>query len=251
MKIFLTIILFLLMAFLLPIKAQAEEIKLLSYNVYFDDETGNTRYPEIIKFIKQGNYNLIALQECTPKFLSLLNYDAKLRYFTRAQGSLSDGYTNVILTSLKTVHTGNIKLPTNMGRSAPYVKLEKLNMMIVNVHLESGLFNSRMRKQQLNTILDEVNGLTRLMIVGDTNFADGDDEEQLLHQFQDLGFEGQQVTYDVELNTLAQKTKFPLEVSSRLDRLFIKCPSCEIKQFNLQQERYSDHWPISSIVEIQ
>lgn len=250
MKFFFTLSLLLLMTGFLPIKVQAEEIKLLSYNVYFDDKTGKTRYPEIIKFIKQGDYNLIALQECTPMFLSLLNYDAKLRYFTRTQGSLSDGYTNIILTSLKTVHTGNIKLPTNMGRSAPFVKLAESNMMIVNVHLESGLFNSHMREQQLNTILDATNGLTKLMIVGDTNFTDGDDEEQLLNQFQDLGFEAQQVTYNVELNALAQQTKFPLEGSSRLDRLFLKCSSCETKQFNLQQIRHSDHWPISSIVEI-
>ena len=251
MKVSLTIILFLFITGFLSIKAQAEEIKLLSYNVYFDDESGKTRYPEIIKFIKQGDYNLIALQECTPMFVSLLNRDTKLRYFTRTQGSMSGGYTNIILTSLKVIHAGNIKLPTNMGRSAPFIKLAKSNLMIVNVHLESGLYNSDMRKQQLNTIFDATKEQIKLMIIGDTNFADGDSEEHLLNQFQDLGLKGKQVTYNVDLNTLAQQTKFPFEGSSRLDRLLLKCSNCKIKQFNLKKLSYSDHWPISTIVEIQ
>lgn len=251
MRYFFTISLLLIMAGLIQEKAQAEEIKLLSYNVYFDDETGNTRYPEIIKFIKQGGYNLIALQECTPMFLSLLNHDTKLRYFTRTQGSLNDGYTNIILTSLETAHTGNIKLPSNMGRSAPFIQLAESNLIVVNVHLESGLFNSDMRERQLNTIFNATKERTKLMIVGDTNFADGDNEELLLNQYQDLGFKGQQVTYDVELNVFAQQTKYPLEGSSRLDRFFLKCSSCRVKQFNLKQVSHSDHWPISTTVEIQ
>jgi endonuclease/exonuclease/phosphatase family metal-dependent hydrolase len=112
MKYFSTISWLLLTSTFMPLMAQAEEIKLLSYNVYFDDETGKTRYPEIIKFIKQGDYNVIALQECTPLFLSLLTRDSTLRYFTRQQGSMRDGYTNIILTSLNTKQTGDIKLPT-------------------------------------------------------------------------------------------------------------------------------------------
>jgi len=233
------------------IKAQAEEIKLLNYNVYFDDETGKTRYPEIIKFINQGKYNVIALQECTPLFMSLLNRDNKLRYFTRQQGSSRDGYTNIILTSLNTVQTGNIKLPSNMGRSAPFIELADSNMMIANVHLESGLFDSDIREQQLNTILAATKEQSKLMIVGDMNFADGDDEEQLLSQFHDLGAKSEQLTYDVELNVLAQQTKFPFEGSKRLDRLFLKCENCEVEQFNVQKVTHSDHWPVSTVVEVR
>lgn len=256
MKYFLTIYWLLLTSTFVPLTAQAQEISLLSYNVYFDDETGKSRYPDIIKFIKQGDYNVIALQECTPMFLSLFTRDSTLRYFTRQQGSLRDGYTNIILTSLKTKQTGDIKLPSNMGRSAPFIELADSNMMIVNVHLESGLFDSDSREQQLNTILDATKKQTKLMIVGDMNFADGDDEEQLLNQFHDLGAKSKQLTYDVELNVLAQQTKFPFEGSKRLDRLFLKCKNCEVEQFNVQQFNYrkvkhSDHWPVSAVVNIE
>ena len=261
MKYYLTIYWLLLISTFVPLMAQAQEIKLLSYNVYFDDETGKTRYPEIMKFIKQGDYNVIALQECTPMFLSLLTRDSTLRYFTRQQGRLRDGYTNIILTSLKAKQTGDLKLPSNMGRSAPFIELADSNMKIVNVHLESGLFDSDIREQQLNTILaaaktKSAREQSKLMIVGDMNFSDGDDEEQLLSQFHDLGAKSKQLTYDVELNVLAQQTKFPFEGSKRLDRLFLKCRNCEVEQFNVQQFNdqkvsYSDHWPISAVVEVK
>lgn len=242
--------LFITMA-MLSFASLAEQIHLLSYNVYFDDETGKSRYPDIIKFIKKGNYNLIALQECTPIFLSMLNRDNKLRYFTRQQGSMRDGYTNIILTSLKTTQTGDIKLPSNMGRSAPFIKLANSKMMIVNVHLESGLFDSDIRKQQISTILANTKTQKKLMIVGDMNFDDGDSEEQLLITFQDLGNNNKQVTYDVELNALAQKTKYPFEVSKRLDRVFLKCDNCNVNQFKIQKFNQSDHWPVSAVFNIE
>jgi len=251
MKYHLKISLVLLTVFVVSIAAQAQEIKLLSYNVYFDDETGTSRYPEIIKLIKQGSFNVIALQECTPMFLSLLSRDNKLRYFTRQQGSMRDGYTNIILTSLNTGQTGDIKLASNMGRSAPFIELSSSNMVIVNVHLESGLFDSDIREQQLNTILEATKEQKKLMIVGDMNFSDGDDEEGFLTQFRDLGAKNKEFTYDTELNTLAQQTKSPFESSKRLDRIFLKCSSCEIKRFNVQQVKHSDHWPVIGTIEIK
>lgn len=228
----------------------AQEVKLLSYNVYFDDETGKTRYPEILKFIKQGNYNVIALQECTPFFLSLLSKDRTLRYFTLQQGSLRHGYTNVILTSLKVKQQGNINITSNMGRSASFIKLAQSNMMFVNVHLESGLFDQNVRETQLNTILDATKIQSKLMVVGDMNFADDDPEEELLTEFLDIGSSSNQLTYHTELNLLAQQTKYPLEGSKRLDRMFIKCKTCEIKQFDVQQVKHSDHWPVSALIDM-
>jgi len=247
MNYYFKITLVLLTTFVVSVWAQAQEIKLLSYNVYFDDETGKIRYPEIIKFIKNGGYNVIALQECTPMFLSLLSHDSTLRYFTRQQGRLRHGYTNIILTSLNTLQTGDIKLTSNMGRSAPFIELAQSKMMIVNVHLESGLFDGDMREQQLNTILDTTKEQSKLMIAGDMNFDDGDDEEQLLSQFHDLGVKSKHLTYDVELNALAKQTKSPFEGSKRLDRIFLKCESCEVNHFNVLQVKHSDHWPVSVV----
>jgi len=113
------------------------------------------------------------------------------------------------------------------------------------------LFDSAIREQQLNTILAATKEQSKLMIVGDMNFADGDNEELLLSQFQDLGAKNKQVTYDVELNTLAQQTKLPFESSKRLDRIFLKCTSCEVSQFNVQKLSQSNHWPVSAVVKVK
>lgn len=141
---------------MMPFMALSENINLLSYNVYFDDEKGRSRYTDIIKLIKEGAYNVVALQECTPLFLSMLNRDNKLRYFMRQQGSLRDGYTNIILTSLKVKKSGNIKLASKMGRSVPFIVLHDSNMVVANLHLESGFFDSQIREQQINTILTQM-----------------------------------------------------------------------------------------------
>lgn len=250
MKCYIKRILLSLFTIAFPLMLQAQEVNLLSYNVYFDDETGKTRYPKIIKFIKQGNYNVIALQECTPQFLKLISSDLTLRYFTLQQGSLRDGYTNVLLTSLKVIKQGDINLTSNMGRSAPFIQLAQMNMMFVNVHLESGLFDQNIRQTQLNKILDVTKSQLNLMIVGDMNFADDDQEEELLTEFLDIGSSSKKLTYHTDLNLLAQHTMFPLERSKRLDRMFLKCKTCEVNQFDVQQVEYSDHWPISSIIDM-
>lgn len=89
------------------------------------------------------------------------------------------------------------------------------------------------------------------MIVGDMNFDDGDEEELLLHSFQDLGLTKKQPTYDVELNTLAQETKLFFEKSKRLDRIFLKCDNCDVKQYDVKKLQLSDHWPISAIIKVK
>lgn len=260
MKVALSLVLILLSSFLCGQSTQPEQLRVLSYNVYFDDKSGVTRYPDILKFIRQGDFNLIALQECTPTFLSMLKRDHKLRYFTLAHGSLKDGYTNVLLTSLKVKQKGVIDLSSNMGRSGPFIELADSGLKVVNVHLESGLFDSGIREQQLSTLLKATAKQKNVMIIGDMNFADGDDEESLLTEFTDLGAPNQhlsndakttsepQLTYDPEHNTLAEQTKYPFESSKRLDRIFLKCKTCKVQKLNVQQLNYSDHWPVSAVI---
>ena len=226
----------------------ADDLNILSYNVYFDDKTGIKRYPQIIDFIKNKNYNIIALQECTSAFINLLLSDSYFNKFTIAFGDAKHGYQNIILTSLATKSQGEIALTTSMGRSAPYITLADSQFQIVNVHLESGLSDVEARKQQLNEIFKANQGSKNTIITGDFNFDDGADEEFLLKSFQDLGKKENKVTYDTQNNVLAQKTKFTFESSRRLDRIFLKCDDCISTKFDVLSVDYSDHWPISAII---
>ncbi len=226
----------------------ALNIKILSFNVYFDDETGKTRYPKIIEMMKQGDYDVIALQECTSKFTELLFKDETFKHYRRSYGNSQHGYQNLILTPLNVIGAGDIALPSNMGRSAPYLQLAD-STLVVSVHLESGLFDTDMRKQQINYILSATRDIPSVVIAGDFNFADGDEEEELLHQFKDLGAKKKQVTYDVKINEIAIKNKHFFETSKRLDRIYVKCLKCKAQSFNVSQTNQSDHWPINADIE--
>jgi endonuclease/exonuclease/phosphatase family metal-dependent hydrolase len=226
--------------------AFTEKLHIVSYNVYFDDQTGITRYPEILKLIQKEPYNIIALQECTPRFIELLLKDKHLNKYTIAFGDATHGYQNILLTSLPVSKQGNIALTTQMGRSAPYIILKNSHTQIINVHLESGLFDEEARKKQLNEILDAGKNSDSLIIAGDFNFGDGANEELLLSQFHDTGEKGKQTTYDTEINLLAQTTKFLFEPSRRLDRIYVKCTTCITSKLNIIEAEYSDHWAISA-----
>jgi len=228
--------------------AHADEINLLSYNVYFDDQSGNHRYPYILELLKKGKYNVIALQECTPRFIKQLLRDKHLNKYTMAYGDSTHGYQNILLTSLPVSTYGDIKLTSKMGRSAPYIILAGSQSQIINVHLESGLFDDDVRKKQINEILLFSQQSNNLIIAGDFNFGDGADEELLLSPFSDIGKKENRITYDTEHNILAQKTKFLFEPSRRLDRIYIKCNACTNSELNIINADYSDHWAISTII---
>jgi endonuclease/exonuclease/phosphatase family metal-dependent hydrolase len=226
--------------------ALAEEINLLSYNVYFDDQSGKHRYPNILELIDNEKYNVIALQECTPQFIKLLVRDTHLNKYTMAFGEPSNGYQNILLTSLPVLEYGNIALTTQMGRSAPYIVLSDTQTKIINVHLESGLFDGDVRHKQINEILHASRDSQNLMIAGDFNFGDGAAEALLLDQFNDIGKKRSQITYDTEINILARETKFLFEPSRRLDRIYVKCNACKSSKLDIIKAEYSDHWAINA-----
>ena len=240
---------FLLWLWLLAcLPVQAEPISIISYNVYFDDISGKERYPKILSLLKQGNYDVIALQECTPDFIRRLKQDPYLSHYTLVRGSPAQGYANVIMTRLEVVSTGDIKIPSKMGRSAPYVKLEKSNAKFISVHLESSSWDTDIRIQQIKTILTASHYSPFTVIAGDFNFGDGEEEEALLTDFNDSGMIDMRVTYDVNQNPLAQKTKFFFEKSRRLDRIIYRCEHCVSEKSNIITEIFSDHWGLSSTI---
>jgi len=222
------------------------EIRLLSYNVYFDDASGKVRYPEILAFIKSGKFNLIALQEATPYFLNLIKQDEYFKDFTVTIGDQQHGYTNLILTNQEVTHSGDINISSRMGRSAPFVILKESSLLISSIHLESGLSDTEKRIKQLNEVFSAISKYSNVILMGDFNFGDGEAEESIMSQFVDLGAKMKQVIYVVEGNSMAKKTKFFLEKSRRLDRIFVKCQTCLYSGFEVNNQPHSDHWAIST-----
>ncbi len=219
-------------------------ITLISYNVYFDNSSGKERYPKIIDLLSKRKYDLIALQECTSEFIELVAADKILGKFTMISGDSRQGYSNIILTQLPLSNSGNLEIPTRMGRSAPFVVLNSLNLIVVNVHLESGDSEQALRGRQIKEITSVTKEINNSIILGDFNFSQGSEEEKLLSEFIDVGYQANLVTYDVENNPLARHTKGWFEKSGRLDRIMVRCKNCLLGSLTVFKNDFSDHWPV-------
>jgi endonuclease/exonuclease/phosphatase family metal-dependent hydrolase len=221
-------------------------INILSLYVCFDDKTGIRRYPEIIKYLKEGQFNVIALQECTPAFLKQLLNEKPFDSYTIKKSDSAHGYSNVVLTSLPVSRKGGIPLTSKMGRSAPFLTLTEVNLSVVSVHLESGISYSSSRELQLRSIINSPHLGKNNIVVGDFNFDDNDNEEKLIGNYIDIGRTNKEVTYDIDNNALAKQTKFPFEGSKRLDRILLLCGRCEATQMIVHRHTFSDHWAVSA-----
>lgn len=178
--------------------SQEKSVKFISYNVYFDDESGKSRYPRIIKFLESNELQVIALQECTPQFIKLLKRSPVLKKFQIVQGDLSQGYSNVILTNLPTTLSGDISIYSRMGRSIPFIILKDQNLLVANVHLESEDSQKSTRIKQIRLLQEQTSNHKNKMFIGDFNFGDNAEEELLLKRFTDIGKSSKEFTYDVD-----------------------------------------------------
>ena len=115
---------------------------------------------------------------------------------------------------------------------------------LVNLHLDSMINDSSTRRLQLRVIDNLFRGKNNVVLCGDFNFGDAEtDDYNLQREFVDPGKQDKQVTYDIENNRLAAKTKFDNEKSRRLDRFYLKA-NVKILEYKVIKNQSSDHYPI-------
>ena len=93
----------LLFSIIFPLQINAKTLKIVSWNVYFDDVSGVKRYPRILTFLSSQKADIICLQEVTRKFYHKLNNDKHFSKYHIVSGDLKNGYTNVIVTKLPVI----------------------------------------------------------------------------------------------------------------------------------------------------
>ncbi|MFC1589813.1 endonuclease/exonuclease/phosphatase family protein [Pseudomonadota bacterium] len=234
--------------FVISSESFAKDISIMSWNVYFDDATGYQRYPEIIRTISEQKPDVVCLQEVTNKFIGQLTSSSNLAgyLFTNSHG---DGaYKNIILSKPRISSSGIINLPTKMNRYAPYIETEinGKSTVVINLHLDSMMDDTELRISQLEKVVEFTNNAHSFVLCGDLNFGDGDKENEFVStHFKDIGAKNKQVTYDVENNVLAEKTKFLLEKSRRLDHILIS-DDIQASNYRVLITPYSDHYPITA-----
>jgi endonuclease/exonuclease/phosphatase family metal-dependent hydrolase len=226
--------------------AAGEKLTVLSANVWFDDASGEQRYPAILARLAAADPTVICLQECTESFLARLRASPLAQRYRIHPDAPIDGYGNLVLSRTAPAAVGIVRLPSRMGRKAPWIDLpwEGQRVRIFSVHLESLDLevSVRLRNRQLPAIAAQATAPA--MIVGDFNFGDQDTAAHPLPPgFTDAAATLGGVlepTYDPVRNPLARQTAEPGEPARRLDRFLA---SAEVKATAYRRESWglSDH----------
>ncbi len=220
----------------------AGETTVLSYNVWFDDESGlSHRYRQINEFILQQNPDYACLQEVTPGYLQRLKRALAGKYQIYDEGVARKRYGNVILAREGEHHAETLPLESRMGRNALIVTGAKYTL--VNLHLESMLDDTAIRERQLTQVIAHTREAKELLLCGDFNFGDGERENRLLSGFVDAGKQKAEPTFDSVNNELADETRFYDEGSRRLDKIVARTSDKDL-EFQVIKRDYSDHYPV-------
>jgi len=238
-------LLFLVMCLLTTAVSAAERMTFLSYNVFFDDPSGEIRYPQIIAHITSRSPDIVCLQECTPTFLALLKDAGSLRDYTIYPEGQTGAYFNLILSKRPTAAAGVLRLPSRMGRSAPFIDVDIQGTLtrLYCIHLESleGEGSVRMRSAQLLVLVEHMQKKPAIL-VGDFNFSADAEVTDLIPAKGEWEM-ADEPTFDPVHNPLARETASDDEPPRRLDRihsLFGASQGTCIRELVF----YSDHYPI-------
>lgn len=232
-----------------------------------DQKTGPERYPNILRALKANSPDIIFLQEVTPAFIKQTHQHLRGSsfYFTPSNDARRS-YGQSFITDTPLLMLREYSLDSQYGRDAvfgAYPLTEDHALILINVHLESGLFESKMRAHQVDQITNvfekefkdvlkaEYPELTTLSVIwaGDFNmgyseFSDG------INGFIDSVkvFSDNTPTYHVDNNYLANATAGWFEDSARLDRVLVRSDiltptNYEVKN-NKHYVQFSDHYPV-------
>jgi endonuclease/exonuclease/phosphatase family metal-dependent hydrolase len=216
-------------------------MKIISWNILFDDESGTQRYPEILDYLEEQSVDVICLQEVTKSFIDVLSKHSLSKDFNIFHEKQEHWYRNIILAKSEVENEGIIELPTKLGRRAPYIVSE--GVFIFSLHLESMPEDFNYRLEQLKTIQSFLE-TESYILCGDMNFGDQDREQNFVEDnFNDVGKSSGDLTYDIDRNKIAARTKFDNEVSRRLDR-FLVGDDLKIDSYKMLTSPSSDHYPI-------
>lgn len=257
--------------------AGSNKISVMTWNVWFDKKSGETRYPKILDEVAKQSPDIAFFQEVIPQFVwELKDHDLMKSYHLLGSREATRGahYGQAFLTRHRLLHTQTYDLKSKYERKALF-GLYELNsaeaIVLVNVHLESGLREERRRKQQIrdirNNLIPKIIGeaqeyfpskeIKHVIWGGDFNLG-YTELPQGIESFVDVGkkFSDNTPTYHIDNNKLADYTASWFEDSARLDRVFISdTPGMSALSYKVINSDYystlSDHYPIHAVLEFE
>jgi endonuclease/exonuclease/phosphatase family metal-dependent hydrolase len=246
--------------------------QIASYNIWFDRDSGSTRFPIINQHLQQLDADIAFLQEVTPSFIMAYKQSDIRKYYALYQSEESERtYGQAFLSKHLLFETTSMKLTSIYNRSAffaLYPISDSQAIILINVHLESGQFESQARSEQIKEIQTQLipeyikqhkagkhpYHIAGILWGGDFNI-DGIEQHDRLEEFW-IDSAIHQVkeeitTYTIETNPLAKQTAGFFEGSSRLDRFYLSnLAKLEATQYDVltkfggNDAPLSDHYPI-------
>ena len=237
-------------------------IKILSYNIWFDDTLCIERTLSLIDVIINLNPDVICLQEVRPQIYEILiNKLNDYRYHYPKKIDKMYGCCNLSkypITKCLEYKFNN----SNMGRSLiitkidyPYhnkteegISVDKVDIVVTNAHFESLFKKNKVNDIKIeqyeisSTILNKLyNAYKNVILCSDTNIMNHE-EEEFKKMFNDnswidlwelKGSEEDKYTYNSSDNIHLYK-KFPkIKLQSRIDRLLFRSDNLTGDEFNL------------------
>jgi len=215
--------------------------------------------------IRSKNPDFITLQEIKPKFMNYLNNRKWLRgYYISSNEKDFDPYGNIIISRYKFYEFASLPFQnTKMKRKmmlSTFICEGGPQLTLGTFHLESFPEDVDKRKEQLQTFHENTEHSKYVILCGDTNFVNDDEDNILKPKFKDAWRELHQktdqeaqenpgYTFDSETNIMAkleQKTR-----RARIDRCYYSHENITPVQMEIigtkpyrDEEYISDHYGI-------
>ena len=226
------------------------ELSLLTWNIWFDEQTRDQRTRQLMQEIKMHNPDVIALQEVVKESLEIIE---RLRGDYNIIGTpLIYRYDTVILIKSRyaVLNWSRYVLPeTSMGRNLLLAEIafDNRRVHIGTFHLESAFRNQQDEQKKINQ-LQYIEAITppNSVLMGDTNFKNTTFPEiQMMDIFEKIDKpQAYEYTYDGKTNRNIQGN-----LRSRLDRIYLK-NDCKISAFYLtgMDNQCSDHYGVYTCI---
>jgi endonuclease/exonuclease/phosphatase family metal-dependent hydrolase len=158
------------------------KLSLLTWNVWFGLEKPHRRWTELLSIVGAARPDVIAFQEVTDPFLSMLRatpWVKKAYTLSDPRGETIEQYGTVIATRMAQGRVDVHPLESGMGRKLVVVEADVggLAWAFASVHLESLKPSATVRGRQLEKIFEILSPLENVVLMGDLNFCSSWEEE--------------------------------------------------------------------------
>lgn len=205
-----------------------QELKILSYNIWFDEYERSNRLSSLFQVITNENPDIVCLQEILSTQYDEIKENISYKY--AFPDKINNGYGCAIFSKFPIVKSKALKLPSNMNRMLLLVQIGQV--IVANVHFESEFNNicNNTKLQQyhyVSTLLTKLyNTYNNVIMCADTNLMKVDEctYNKYFEHFTDawsiMKVKYHEYTYDFLTNKHLQMRN--LKFRSRIDRMLFK-----------------------------